>query len=177
MFRYAVLLIGELLNSPCQNISATLESPPADLNEMYESILLRLDAEPPRDKPRHRTQRKRILQWATVARQPLKASELAWSCADIRDEESFDPKSFDIQPGELMKLCSPLLEIVDGCVFFTHLSAKEFLLQKRECLYARDSNKRERVAFYLVENIEAHVSIAIVGGEHPSTLLFIVLHS
>ena len=178
MFRYAALLVGELLHSPCQNISAALESPPADLNEMYETILLRLDTEPPRDKPRHRTQRRRILQWVIVARQPLKPSELAWSCAAIEDQDSFDPESVEIDPHELMKLCSPLLEIVDGCVHFTHLSAKEFLLQKPEDLYSRDGNNRERVAFYLGDKIGAHVSIAIVGGKQssaPETLLSPIL--
>ena len=47
---------------PAPNISTTLESPPADLNEMYETILLRLDTEPPRDKSRHRAQRRRVPQ-------------------------------------------------------------------------------------------------------------------
>ena len=165
MFRYAALLVGELLYSPCQNISVTLESPPADLNEMYETILLRLDTEPPRDKPRHRIQRKRILQWVAAARQPLEPSELAWSCANVEDEESFDPESIDLDPRELMELCSPLLEIVDGYVHFTHLSAKEFLLQKPEDLYSRDRNRREQIAFYLVDSIGAHVSVATVGGK------------
>ena len=168
MFRYATLLVGELLRSTCQNISARLESPPADLNEMYEAILLRLDTEPPRDKPRHRAQRKRILQWVIAARRPLKPSELAWSCAAV-EEESFDPESIDIDPQELMELCSPLLEIVDGCVHFTHLSAKEFLLQKPEDMYSRDRNRREQIAFYLLDKIGAHVSIAAVGGKQPPT--------
>ena len=165
MFRYATLLVGELLRSACQNISVRLESPPADLNEMYEAILLRLDTEPPRDKPRHRAQRKQILQWVAAARQPLKPSELAWSCANVEDEEGFDPEGIDIDPQELMELCSPLLEIVDGCVHFTHLSAKEFLLQKPEDLYSRDRSRREQIAFYLLDNIGAHVSIAAVGGK------------
>ena len=171
MFRYAALLVGELLHAPCQDVSARLESPPADLNEMYEAILLRLDTEPPRDKPRHRAQRKRVLQWVTAARRPLKPSELAWSCAVVQDEESFDPKSIDIDPQELMELCGPLLEIVDGRVHFTHLSAREFLLQKPENLYSQDRNRREQIAFYLVDNIGAHVSIATAGGKRSWTRL------
>ena len=165
MFRYAALLVGELLHAPCQNISARLESPPADLNEMYEAILLRLDTEPPRDKPRHRTQRKQILQWVTAARRPLKPSELAWSCVVVQDEESFDPENIDIDPQELMELCSPLLEIVDGRVHFTHFSTKEFLLQKPEDLYSRDCNRREQIAFYLVDNLGPHISFAAIGGK------------
>ena len=174
MFRYAALLVGELLHSPCQNISARLESPPADLNEMYENILLRLDTEPPRDKPRHRAQRKRILQWVAVARQPLKPSELVWSCAAVQGEESFNPESIDIHPQELMELCSPLLEIVNGFVHFTHLSAKEFLFQKPEDLYSRNNN-RGQIAFYLVDNIGAHISIATVGGKSHDTPLSLLL--
>ena len=169
MFRYAVLLVGELLHVSCQNISEILESPPADLNEMYEAILLRLDTEPPRDKPRHRVQRKRVLQWVVAARWPLKPSELAWSCVNVDDEESFDPESIDIDPHKFMELCGPLLEIVDGGVHFTHLSAKEFLLQKPEDLYSRDRNRREQIAFYLVDNIRAHVSIATLGGKQTMT--------
>jgi len=166
MFRYAVLIIGELLSSPCVNISKTLESPPATLNEMYERILLRLDADTARDIWAGRKQRKRILQWVCMAKRPLNAEELAWGCLLDVDaiDEHFEPASYKIQPDKVLEICGPLLEIVGGRVHFTHLSAKEFLLSKPEDLYTQDKTERDRVAGYLVNATHAHISIAMIGG-------------
>jgi len=160
MFRYAVLLIDELLSSPM--ISAKLESPPAGLSQMYENILFRLHTDPLRNKPQHQRHRKQILQWVCVAKRPLTAEELAWSC--VADETSLDPKSCNIQSQKLMELCSPLLEILDGRVYFTHKSAKEFLLRKPADLYTQDSNIKSQISTYLVDSTHAHLSIATIGS-------------
>jgi len=165
MFCYAVLIIGELLSSPFVNISKTLESPPATLCEMYERILLRLDADNARD-IRAGRRRRRILQWVCMAKRPLSVEELAWGCFLDGDaiDEHLDPASYKTQPDKVLEICGPLLEIVGGHVRFTHLSAKEFLLSKPKDLYTQEKTKRDRVASYLVNATHAHISIAMTGG-------------
>jgi len=165
MFRYVVLIFGELLSSPFVNISKTLESPPATLSEIYKRILVRLDTDTARDIQVGR-RRRRILQWVCMAKRPLSAEELAWGCffdVDAIDEQ-LDPASYKIQPDKVLAICGPLLEVMGGHVHFTHLSAKEFLLSKPEDLYTQEKTERDRVAGYLVNATHAHISIAMTGG-------------
>jgi len=168
MFRYVVLMIGELLSESCVNIAQKLESPPASLNEMYERILLRLHSDPPRNTPKDRKQRKKIFEWVTMAKHPLSAETLAWVSFLDPDciKEDFDPSptNYKIQPNSILEICGPLLEIVDGRVHFTHLSAKEFLLSNVDDLHTQDTNQQDRIAGYLVNPTHANVSIALTGG-------------
>jgi len=168
MFRYAVLMIAELLSESCVDIAKKLESPPASLSEMYERILLRLDTDPPRNTPKDRKQRKKILEWVVMAKRPLTAETLAWVSSldpdSIRGDFDPSPTKYKIRPDNLLEICGPLLEIVGGHVHFTHLSAKEFLLSKRQDLHTQDMTEQGRIAGYLVNATHAHVSIALTGG-------------
>jgi hypothetical protein len=162
MFRYAALLLDELSSPSMTDISDLLNSPPVDLNEMYERILLRLDSAD--TKPRTRHIRRKIFTWVAVAKLPLTVAQIAYACAVKDDETLFDPtKRVVAVERDLLDICGPLLEILDGKVQFTHLSAKEFLLQGHADLYLKE--KRDRVESYLLQEREAHASVGITCSE------------
>jgi hypothetical protein len=162
MFRYAALLLDELDSPSTSDITDLLNSPPVDLNEMYERILLRLDSAD--TKPRTRHMRRKIFSWVAVAKLPLTVAEIAYACAIQDDETLFDPtKRILAVERDLLDICGPLLEILDGKVQFTHQSAKEFLLQRRADLYLKE--KRDRVDYYLLQEREAHASVGITCSE------------
>jgi len=133
MFRYAALLLDQL-NSHFVSITELLDAPPIGLASMYERILLRLelgDGGPACSATRKI--RKTILWWVAMAKEPLRVIDLAYVCA-LRggDDDRFDPtESSLISADDVSEICGPLIEVVGGTVQFTHLSAKEFLMQGR----------------------------------------------
>ena len=153
MFRYAALLLDEL-NSPdaMSDISVMLHRPPADLDEMYDSILLRLEAvDKGRHKQRSREIRRKILTWVGMAKRPLSVDELAYACA-VRDGEEKMDFTERLLYGEkdLLGKCGPLVEIVGGIVQYTHLSVREYLF-------------RNDTGNYYIQEEHAHASIAITS--------------
>ena len=150
MFRYAALLLDEL-NSPdtMSDISAMLRHPPADLDEMYDSILLRLEAiDKRRHKQRSREIRRKILTWIGMAKEPLRLDELAYACAVGDGEEKVDlTERLLYSEQDLLRKGGPLVEIVDGIVQYTHLSVREYL-------FRNDSGD------YYIQEEHAHALIA-----------------
>jgi len=153
MFKYAALLLDQLDSPSTTSVPEMLKSPPKDLNGMYEHILLRLDK-------RNQEIRKKILYWVGMAKRPLSVAELAYACAVQDDEENFDPSEKRLATKEnILDYCGPLVEIVGDTVRFTHLSVREFLLQNGGDLHLCDH--RDQVEYYLIQESEAHASIAI----------------
>ena len=153
MFRYAALLLDEL-NSPDAmfDIPVMLHRPPADLNEMYDDILRRLEStDTKQQKQRSREIRRKILTWIGMARRPLRVDELAYACA-VRDGEEKIDLMQRLLHGEqdLLGKCGPLVEIVGGVAQYTHLSVREYLFQ------GGSGN-------YCIQEEYAHASIAITS--------------
>ena len=153
MFRYAALLLDEL-NSPdaTSDISIMLRRPPADLHEMYDGILQRLESmDRGQRNRRSREIRRRILTWIGMAKKPLRVDELAYVCA-VRDGEAkvdlMERPRYSEQ--DLLRNCGPLIEIVGGIVQFTHISVREYLFRS-------GSGK------YHIQEEFAHASIAITS--------------
>jgi hypothetical protein len=137
---------------PCVMSVDLLNAPPADLNEMYERILLRLDLA----YPKNRQMRKKILSWIAVAKRPLSVKELAYACAVKDDEDSFDPTKRVLATDRyLLDNCGPLIEILNDKVQYTHLSVKEFLLRKQDGFYLKHNEQ------YLFSEGEVHASVGI----------------
>ena len=138
MFRYAALLLDEL-NSPDAmfDIPAMLHRPPADLNEMYDNIILRLEStDTKQQKQRSREIRRRILTWIGMAKRPLRVDELAYACAVRDGEENVDfTQRLLHSEQELLGKCGPLVEIVGGVVQYTHLSVREYLFRSGSSNY------------------------------------------
>jgi len=159
MFRYAALLLDQL-NSHFVSISELLDAPPIGLASMYERILLRLelgDGDPACSATRRKI-RKTILWWVAMAKEPLRVIDLAYVCA-LRggNDDRFDPtESSLISADDVSEICSPLIEVVGGTVQFTHLSAKEFLMQGR--LDSRPADPR--MQFYWIDAVEASATMA-----------------
>jgi len=161
MFRYATLLLHELDSPSTTDITDLLNAPPKDLNEMYVRILLRLDLAYPNS--RSRQMRKKILSWVAVAKRPLSVKELAYACAVKDNETSFDPTKRVLATGRyLLDNCGPLIEILDDKVQYTHLSVKEFLLQKQYG-FTRMQKQAEEC---LLDEGEAHASVGITCSEY-----------
>ena len=159
MFRYAALLLDEL-NSPdaMSDISVMLQHPPTNLNEMYDSILLRLESmDTGQQKQRSRGIRRKILTWIGLAKRPLRVDELAYACAVGDGEEKIDIAQRLLHTEEdLLGKCGPLVEIDSGRVQYTHLSVREYLF--------RSGNGNYRI---LEE--DGHASIAITCGKRPAS--------
>ena len=130
MFRYAALLLDEL-NSPdaISDIPVMLHRPPADLNEMYDNVLLRLESTDTRQqKQRSREIRRKILTWIGLAKEPLRVDEIAYACAVGDGEEMVDlAKRLLYSEEDILGKCGPLVEIAGGIVQYTHLSVREYL--------------------------------------------------
>ena len=151
MFRYAALLL-EGLNGPGVDVAKMLDSPPRGLDGMYESILSRLELG--NRSCNHRGLRRTLLHWVAMAMRPLKVNELAYACAAQNEgSEVFDPAGKTlIDTTCILEICGPLIEIVNGTVQFTHLSAKEFLFQKSK-------NTPSVQNEYLINKTQAEVAI------------------
>ena len=160
MFRYAALLLDEL-NSPdaISDIPVMLHRPPADLNEMYDNILLRLElADTRQQKQRSREIRRKILTWVGMAKRPLRVNELAYACAVGDGEETIDlTKRLLYNEQDILGKCGPLVEIVRGIVQYTHLSVREYLF-------------RSGSGNYRIEEEYSHSSIAITSRKPHSKL-------
>ena len=154
MFRYAELLLEEL-NSPdaMSDISVMLHRPPADLDEMYDSILRRLESmDKKQQRHRAREVRRKILTWIGMAKEPLRVDELAYVCAVGDGGEKIDlAQRLLYSEQDLWAKCGPLVEIVDGIVQYTHLSVREYLF-------------RSRSGGYRIQDESAHASIAITSS-------------
>ena len=153
MFRYAALLLDEL-NSPdaMSDISVILRRPPADLHEMYDSILQRLESMDRGQRNRwSREIRRRILTWIGMAKKPLRVDELAYACAVRDGEENIDlTKRLLHSEQDLLRACSSLVEILGGTVQYTHPSVREYLFQSAS-------------GYYYIQEQDAHASIAITS--------------
>ena len=160
MFRYAALLLDQL-DSPLVDVAKLLDSPPIGLDRMYERILLRLElAEEhlPLYIQRRET-RKKLLSWVAMAKQPLRVIDLAYVCAVGDDcDDEFDPaERLLFTADNITDMCGPLIEIADGTAQFTHLSVKEFLIQKPSDGWPWDP----RMQYYWVDETQANAAMAI----------------
>lgn len=164
MFRYAALLLDQL-NSHFVSIPKLLDAPPLGLAGMYERILLRLelaDEDLAWSVARRKT-RKTILWWVAMAKEPLRVIDLAYVCA-LRgaNGDGFDPTEGSlISADDISEICGPLIEVVGGTAQFTHLSAKEFLIQGPSDGRPADP----RMQYYWIDAMEASAMMAITCGK------------
>ena len=153
VFRYAALLLDEL-NSPdaISDIPVMLHRPPADLNEMYDNILLRLEStDTKQQKQSSREIRRKILTWIGMAKEPLRVDEIAYACAVGDGEEMIDLTKRPLySEQDLLGKCGPLVEIAGGIVQYTHLSVREYLFW-------------DGSGDYCIQEENAHAAIAITS--------------
>jgi hypothetical protein len=161
MFRYAALLLDELNSPSTTDIADLLNSPPIGLGGMYEHILKRLDAAD--NKIGSRQIRKKIFSWVAVAKRPLTVKELAYVCAVGEDGPPPDTdKRILMEERDILAACGSLIEIVNGRVQYTHLSAKEFLLWGQREMYLKE--RRELSKYYLAQGKDLHALVGITCG-------------
>ena len=155
IFRYAALFLDELNSlDSISDIPLMLHRPPADLNEMYDSILLRLEsADTQQQKQRGREIRRKILTWIGMAKKPLRVDEIAYACAVGDGEEMIDlTKLLLYSEQDLLGKCGPLVEIIGGIVQYTHLSVREYLFWSGS-------------GDYYIQEEYAHAAIAITSSK------------
>ncbi|KAL8908717.1 MAG: hypothetical protein Q9171_005330 [Xanthocarpia ochracea] len=139
MFLWVALMIKELeLCSTVENIEYTLDRLPDGLNEVYERILTRLHDSL---KPFRKTFCCRLLKWITLAKRPLRLTEVG-EALRIQYETAIDDfgntQHLLCSTRELELVCGSLVTVKDGIIQLIHLSTKEFLIDQE-----RASNLRQ----------------------------------
>ena len=128
MFLWTALMIKELSSlTSIAEIDETLASAPQDIDGLYERIVKRLHTSL---KPAKRLLCIRVLKWITLAKRPLRASELehVMRMQYARASDGFDFNQNLLCSGkELELICGSLVSTKHSVVQLIHLSTKDYL--------------------------------------------------
>ncbi|KAI1103967.1 hypothetical protein F4804DRAFT_211097 [Jackrogersella minutella] len=144
MFIYARLVMCMVKDQGnLHDIEEQIDNLPDGLNEVYGRLLFRI-----KNKPTKTLQNiaRVILQWVACAQQPLREEQMLQILA-------IEPGQLDFTKGrkefrDILKVCGPIIEIIEGNIQFVHFSAKEYLLHEQS-----DS---------FLNLCEAHIDAAII---------------
>lgn len=156
MFRYAALALENIQRSPKPIVEA-LDDLPEGLKGMYEKILLELPA-------KDLELRRLVLQWVALAAEPLSVQDIFFAFITRELEDKFDPSQHrnPFTKDEIVNACSQLIDIADdGKLRFTHLSVKEFLLERGSTL---NKTVDQKVISYMISPVDVHKSMAARCG-------------
>lgn len=138
MFLWVALMIKELDLCTVEEIDHTLDRLPDGLNEVYERILTRLHDTL---KPSRKTFCCRLLKWITLAKRPLRLTEVG-EALRLQYAAAIDSgytQHLLCSTRELELVCGSLVTVKDGIIQLIHLSTKEFLIdQKRASALRQD---------------------------------------
>lgn len=125
MFLWVSLVVKDLLRTPAKSIEQRLNLLPKTLNQVYESLLSKIDESS--------TERiKNILMWVMTAYRPLSLEELALAC-ELPSLSQANPTNMEDLVNALIwdiGLCGPILYIRYRFVYLVHQSAKDYLLNE-----------------------------------------------
>lgn len=158
MFRYASLMLDELNKPSALTVDEILRSVPQGLNGIYQWIIDDLG------KKDSFSLCKMVLMWVAMAQRPLSVKEMALAFITPINggEREFNPDEYVLPGGDITRACGPLIEIIRGDKLqFTHMSVKEFLLQKPQGL----DKPSDFVKECLIQEIPAHISITTTCGK------------
>ncbi|KAI4264650.1 MAG: hypothetical protein L6R42_000248 [Xanthoria sp. 1 TBL-2021] len=132
MFLWVALMIRELNEmNTIEEIEYTLTHLPDGLNEVYERILTRLRHS---FKPSSKTFCCKVLKWITLAKRPLRLTELG-EALKIQYEAAVEDFTYSqhllCSTRELELVCGSLVTVKDGIIQLIHLSTKEFLVDQK----------------------------------------------
>ncbi|KAL8878973.1 MAG: hypothetical protein Q9198_003326 [Flavoplaca austrocitrina] len=140
MFLWVVLMIKELeVCLTVEEIEDTLNSLPDGLNGVYERILTRLHDSL---KPLRKNFCCRLLKWITLAKRPLRLTEVGEALRiqyAVAIDDFGNTQHLLCSTRELELVCGSLVTVKDGVIQLIHLSTKEFLIdQKRASDLSQD---------------------------------------
>ena len=156
-FRWTFCQLDYLRRCLPSSVRSAILALPHNLDETYEQILLKIDAE-------KREYAQRLFQWLTLSIRPLRVDELAEILAirfDSGSTPNYDPnwRSRDAEEA-VLSACSSLITVtnVDGSriVQFSHFSVKEFLTSERLATMG------EELSCYRIHPGPAHLIMAKV---------------
>ncbi|RPA85751.1 hypothetical protein BJ508DRAFT_167141 [Ascobolus immersus RN42] len=170
MFRYAALVLEELLEYSPDPIPIRLKNMPKELAGMYDLILQRLHY-----RTRGRSQawdvdmRKRILMWVSMSYIPISIQEMALACV-VTEDRLLKPEEVMLPTESMILLCcGSLIEALqsDGNTIlrFTHRTVKEFLLRQLDS----QPTSNDLSAQYMFTEEEAHAYIALISVKQLSS--------
>ncbi|KAI4264151.1 MAG: hypothetical protein L6R42_000732 [Xanthoria sp. 1 TBL-2021] len=165
MFLWVALMIKELKHcSTIEDVEYTLDRLPDGLNAVYELILTRLHnfLKPPR-----KTFCCRLLKWITLAKRPLRLTEVG-EALKIQYEAAIDDIGYTqhllCSTHEVESVCGSLVTVKDGIIQLIHLSTKEFLIDQE-----RASNLRQDLHAFFVRTQEDNALLSGICVEYLST--------
>src|SRR5919202_746571 len=109
MFRYATLMVQELLKPSTESVKGTIASIPSGLNNIYIWILEHLSSD-----PNDLLLRKTVFDWVALAYRPITVNEIAiaFAACDHDSETEFDPaEKILVDEREIIRFCGPLVEV------------------------------------------------------------------
>lgn len=130
MFLWVALMIKELDLCTVEEIDHTLDRLPDGLNEVYERILTRLHDSL---KPSRKTFCCRLLKWITLAKRPLRLTEVG-EALRLQYAAAIDSgytQHLLCSTRELELVCGSLVTVKDGIIQLIHLSTKESLIDEK----------------------------------------------
>ncbi|KAI4090072.1 MAG: hypothetical protein LQ339_008446 [Xanthoria mediterranea] len=151
MFLWVALMIKELDLCTLEEIDRTLDLLPDGLNEVYERILTRLHDSL---KASHKTCCCRLLKWITLAKRPLRLTEVG-EALKIQYELDIDTQHLLCSTRELELVCGSLVTVKEGIIQLIHLSTKEFLIDQKR---ASDLGQDLRAFFVRAQDDSALLS-------------------
>ncbi|RYP73410.1 hypothetical protein DL770_007779 [Monosporascus sp. CRB-9-2] len=126
MFMYAQLILRSLeFLDTIDEVRDELKVLPTDLNDAYGRIFLRINKRLPdfaRDKAR------RILGWVGCSPVPMTIQELEQALSIRAGDYRQIPKGYSAL--NLVRLCGPVVEVLDDEVQFVHFTAKEYFFSR-----------------------------------------------
>jgi hypothetical protein len=161
---WIIALVLEELNEPSHEpIPERLKAMPKGITGMYELILIRLGS---KGSSWEQKMRRRILLWVTLARRPIRVSEMQYACVTLEGNKSFDPDIVVLPTiKQMLGCCGPLVEVFNqDQLRFTHRTVKEFLLQPLDKL-SEHCREDERVVSCMVNEVEGNAWMAMTCGK------------
>ncbi|KAL8788589.1 MAG: hypothetical protein Q9195_007233 [Heterodermia aff. obscurata] len=125
MFLYARLVCDSLESlSDTDDVNQEIENLPQGLNEAYGRILERIERGL---KSSERAQARAILEWVSCSIFPVDQNEIGLALSIANGKDPFQGLKNSLL--EVVRRCGPIIEIVNGHIYFVHFSAKD------DCFY------------------------------------------
>ncbi|KAL2130331.1 hypothetical protein VTI74DRAFT_6582 [Chaetomium olivicolor] len=125
MFLYArIILDNAELCTSLEEIEGELKVLPTDLNDAYHRILVRISRSP----PALRRKANLILGWIGCAPVPMTRHEMDQA---LLVDSTSNPAPSVIASTNFVRICGPIIEVIDESLRFVHFTAKEYIFSRQ----------------------------------------------
>ncbi|KAG5768598.1 hypothetical protein H9Q72_003910 [Fusarium xylarioides] len=126
MFLYVKVILSMIHDiNDIGDIKAQLEHLPSSLDDAYGRILQHINSS---SDPKRRTLARSILGWVGCAPSPMTLKEMEQA---LLIDPKFPSKVPTVQATvDVVKICGPIIDVVDGYVQFVHFTVREYIFSK-----------------------------------------------